>query len=158
MVVANIDQDSLTGRFVLTPNFSWSWHANLKFLYILMAVSLTIGLGFLLAGAWMILPYSILEISVLWICIYYCVYQCHRQEVITILEHQVIIERGVMKRQEAHNFNRSWSQFLVKRPRYRGDPDILSIRSHGQELEIGSFLSQPDKARLIKQLHRVVYG
>ncbi|MFT7131433.1 MAG: putative membrane protein [Cyclobacteriaceae bacterium] len=156
MVDSQLDQVSLTGRIILTPNFSWSWGANLKFLYTLMAVSLTMSMGFLVAGAWVILPYAVLELSVLWLCIYYCVYQCNRQEVITILEHEVIVERGVLKRQESRNFNRSWSQFLITRPKRYGDPDIVSIRSHGEEMEIGSFLSKPDKSQLIAHLRRVV--
>jgi len=158
MVVADINPASLTGRIVLKPNFSWSWRANLIFLYILMAISLTIGVGFLFMGAWVILPYSVLEIAVLWLSVYLCVYRCQRQEIITISPYEVIIEKGVLRRQEIRSFNRSWSQFLVKEPRHRGDPSTICIRSHGQEMEIGSFLNQPDKSNLISQLHRVVYG
>ena len=158
MVNSQLDQQSQTGRIILTPNFSWSWGANLKFLYTLMGVSMTMSMGFLIVGAWVILPYAILELSALWLAIYYCVCQCNRQEVITILEHEVIIERGVLKRQESTNFNRSWSQFLITRPKRYGDPDIVSIRSHGKEMEIGSFLNKPDKAQLIAHLRRVVYA
>ena len=158
MVDANIDNASLTGRIVLTPNFSWTWRANLTLLYSLMAISVTIGIGFLFAGAWLILPFSILEIAFLWLCIHYCVYRCYRQEIIIISTHEVVIEKGIFHRQEVRNFNRSWSQFLVKGPRRRGDTSTICIRSHGQELEIGSFLNQEDKTRLINRLHQVVYG
>ncbi|MFT6316904.1 MAG: putative membrane protein, partial [Candidatus Azotimanducaceae bacterium] len=37
-------------------------------------------------------------------------------------------------------------------------PDIVSIRSHGKEMEIGSFLNKPDKSQLIAHLRRVVYA
>ena len=158
MVVAEIHPQLLTGRIVLTPNLSWSWHANLMLLYGLMAISMTIGIGFLLMGAWVILPYSLLEISILWLCIYYCVYRCYRREIITISTHEVVIEKGILRRQEIRSFNRSWSQFLVKGPRRHGDLSKICIRSHGQEMEIGSFLNQPDKSALIHQLRQVVYG
>ncbi|MDA9366190.1 DUF2244 domain-containing protein [Pseudomonadales bacterium] len=158
MVEVDINPASLTGRIVLAPNFSWTWRANLTLLYSLMAISVVIGGGFLLAGAWLILPFSILEISFLWLCIHYCVSRCYRQEIITISTHEVMIEKGIFHRQEVRNFNRSWSQFLVKSPRRRGDTSTICIRSHGQELEIGSFLNQDDKTRLVRQLHQVVYG
>ena len=61
MVLAEINEQSLTGQIVLTPNFSWSWKANLYLLYTLMGISLVVGLGFMIHGAWLVLPFSILE-------------------------------------------------------------------------------------------------
>ncbi len=156
MVEADIDDSSHTGRIVLRPNASWSWRANLRFLYLLMAVSLTIGVGFLLMGAWVVLPYSLLEMSVLAACIYYCVRQCNRQEVITISEHRVQVERGVRMPSDRRDYHRIWAQFLVRPPRHPWDPEVVAIRSHGQELEIGQFLNRRDKLKLIAQLRRVV--
>jgi uncharacterized membrane protein len=57
MVQAQIDDQSHTGQIILSPNASWSWKANLYVLYTLMAISLTVGIGFAIMGAWMILPY-----------------------------------------------------------------------------------------------------
>ena len=84
MVLTEIDDRTNTGVIVLRPNNSWSWRANVAFLSIFMGVSLTIAIGFLFAGAWVIMPYSILEITVVAACIHYCVKQCSRQEVITV--------------------------------------------------------------------------
>lgn len=156
MVDANIDEVAHTGTIILKPNASWSWRANLYLLYTLMGVSLSIGTAFLFAGAWVILPYSILEMVVLGLCIFYCVRQCNRQEVITISEHEVMIERGIYHPVQSWNYYRIWAQFMVKSPRHPWDPAVVSIRSHGAELEIGSFLSRRDKTQLIAQLKRVV--
>ncbi len=158
MVLAEINEQALTGQIVLTPNFSWSWKANLYLLYTLMGVSLTIGMAFLVQGAWLVLPFSILEMLFLTSCIYYCLLKCDRQEVITISEHEVLIETGRKKPEQSRHFNRSWSQFLVSTPRHPWDPKKVSIRSHGKELEIGSFLNQRDKSELVGMLKRVVYG
>ena len=158
MVFAEINEDALTGKIVLTPNFSWTWQANLYFLYPLMAISLTIGVGFLLHGAWLVLPFSILEMLFLATCIYFCVLKCERQEVITISEHEVLIESGRRKPEQTRHFNRSWSQFLILPPKHPWDPKIVRIRSHGKEFEIGSFLNKSDKSELVGMLKRVVYG
>ncbi|MFT5563237.1 MAG: putative membrane protein, partial [Litorivivens sp.] len=53
MVDSQIDDSSHTGQIVLKPNASFSWRANLFLLYTLMAISLVIGLGFAIMGAWM---------------------------------------------------------------------------------------------------------
>lgn len=156
MIEARIDDRSHTGRIILRPNASWSWRANVWLLYTLAGLSFTIGIGFMLMGAWLILPYSFLEMSVLALCIYHCVRQCNRLEVITVSEHEVKIESGVRGPEESHKYHRLWAKFLVKSPRHPWDPATVSIRSHGKEQEIGSFLSRPDKALLVTHLRRVV--
>ena len=156
MIVADIDENSHTGIIILRPNNSWNWRANLLFLFILMAVSLSIAFGFLMAGAWVILPFSILELSVVAYCIYYCARQCSRQEVITISDFEVRIERGTRKPAAKETFQRMWAKFFVQTPRHPWDPVGLTIRSHGRESEIGSFLSRTDKRDLVSMLKRVV--
>ena len=156
MVEADIDDQRHTGRIILKPNASWSWRANLYVLYTLMGISVSIGVGFLLMGAWLVLPYSMIEMAVLTACIVYCVRQCNRKEVITISEDEVLVQRGIYKPMEHWNYKRMWARFMVRAPRHPWDPAVVSIRSHGKELELGSFLSKRDKSALIEQLRRVV--
>ncbi len=156
MVLTDIDDNTRTGTIVLRPNNSWSWRANLWFLCILLVVSFSIATGFLIAGAWVILPFTVIEMSVLGLCIHYCVKQCSRQEVITVSDHEVKIERGIRGPSEHEVFQRMWAKFFVKKPRHPWDPLKLSIASHGIESEIGAFLNQSDKSDLVKQLQRVI--
>lgn len=156
MVQAQIDDRSHTGRIVLKPNASWTWRANLWLLYTLAGLSFSIAIGFLMMGAWIVLAYSTAEMSILTLCIYYCVRQCNRQEVITVSEHEVIIERGISRPEQSWNYHRMWAKFLVKQPRHPWRPVVVAIRSHGKEVEIGGFLNQVDKTRLVDELKRVV--
>lgn len=156
MVQTFIDDGSRTGRIILKPNASWTWRANLWLLYTLMGVSFTIAIAFLLHGAWLVLPYTTLEMTALFACLYYCVRQCHRQEVITVSEHEVHVERGYRHPEQQWHYHRLWAKFLVKKPRHPWRRVVVSIRSHGEELEIGSFLNDPDKRALVKELKRVV--
>jgi len=158
MVEVHIDQTGTTGRLILTPNRSWSWRANLYILYTLIGVSLTISFGFLLVGAWVILPWALLELSFLGACIYYVVRRCYQQEVITLSEHEVLIERGFKEPSQRWNYHRLWAQFLIKEANHPWDPAMICIRSHGEELEIGQFLSKSDKSDLIVHLKRLVYS
>tara|TARA_R110002072_G_scaffold3830_6_gene27378 strand:- start:55523 stop:56005 length:483 start_codon:yes stop_codon:yes gene_type:complete len=156
MIDARIDDKSHTGQIILKPNASFSWAANLYLLYSLMGISLAIGIGFATMGAWMILPYSVLELSTLAVCIYVCVKNCNRQEVITVHEHEVRVEKGIRTPSETWNFHRLWAKFLVKPAKHPWEGQTVSIASHGKELELGSFLSRRDKLQLIACLKRVV--
>ncbi|MBD3649675.1 MAG: DUF2244 domain-containing protein [Pseudomonadales bacterium] len=156
MVSTNLDTKARTWRIVLRPNQSWGWHANLYILYTLIAVSTSIGLTFAVMGAWPVLPWSMLEMLVLALCLYHCAVQCNRQEVLTITEDKVILERGLRRPSESHVYHRVWSRFLIERPPHPWDPARVSIRSHGQQEEIGSFLSQRDKSALITELRDIV--
>ncbi len=156
MILADIDDQNRTGVIILRPNHSWSWRANVLFLSVLMGVSLSIAFGFLMAGAWVILPFSVLEMAVVALCIHYCVKQCSRQEVITISDHEVRIESGIRVATNAETYQRMWAKFFVQKPKHPWDPASLVIRSHGRELEIGSFLNRRDKHDLVKMLKRVV--
>ena len=94
MIELEIDDTTKTGRIILRPNHSWSWRYNLYLLYTLATISGLVSMGFLLAGAWIILPFSIIELSVLAACMYYCTKQCNQQEVITVSDEAVQIELG----------------------------------------------------------------
>ena len=60
----------------------------------LLTVSLIMGVFFIYVGAWVILPFSLLELSVLLACMYYCLRRAQRQEVIRVTAEHVTIERG----------------------------------------------------------------
>lgn len=156
MIEAHIDDRTRTGRIILKPNASWSWRANVWMLYSLATLSACIGIAFLIKGAWIVLPYSAAELTALTLCIYYSVRQCYRQEVITVSEHEVYVERGFKQPVERRQYHRLWAKFLVKAPRHPWCQTVIAIRSHGMDFEIGSFLNDPDKAQLILQLKRVV--
>ena len=158
MISANIDDNSQTGQIILQPNYSWPWRYNLYLLYTLTGISLSISIGFALLGAWVVLPYCVLELVVLGACMHYCVWQCSKREVITVSEEDVRIEKGINRPSESWDYQRHWAKFLVQKPRHSWDPAIVSIRSHGKETELGSFLNKPDKTELIRQLKRVVPG
>ena len=156
MVTSFIDDRTRTGQIILTPNASWTWQANLYLLYTLLAISLIIGIGFAVVGAWVILPYSLLELSVLAVCIYICVQKCHQQEVIRVEEHSVTVEKGIRSPDETFNYHRVWAKFVVKPPAHPWKTMTISIASHGEELELGGFLNRTDKQQLISELKRVV--
>lgn len=158
MVLADIDDNTHTGVLVLRPNQSWTWRANLYFLATLGCCSLFIATGFLLAGAWLVLPFTLVEMTVLGLCIHYCVKRCSLQEVITVSDYQVKIERGIRKPAEQQTYHRLWAKFFVSAPRHPWEPPQLCIASKGVSTEIGAFLNRQDKQTLVQHLKRIVSG
>lgn len=155
MIESHIKED-YTGTIVLRPNQSWTWRYNLYLLYTLLTVSLVMGAFFIYVGAWVILPFSLLELSVLLACMYYCLRRAQRQEVITVTEDHVTVEQGRQKPEASKQFIRFWSQFIVTPARHPWSACQVSIRSHGEELELGDFLNKEDKTLLVNELKRVV--
>ena len=63
MVAAECDAGTADCCVVIRPNCSLSWRRAVTVFCGISLVSLTIALGFSLLGYWLILPYSLLEMS-----------------------------------------------------------------------------------------------
>ena len=156
MVLTEIDGSTNTWVIVLRRNNSWSWRANLLFLSVFMGVSFTNAFGFMLAGARVILPFSLLKIAALGPCIHRCVRQCPRQEAITVTDYEITIESGIRKPFIQKTLKLTWAKFFESKPVKPWESPTLSMRSHSEEIKIDSFLYQRDKDELVSQLRRVV--
>ena len=108
MIESHINED-YTGTIVLRPNQSWTWRYNLYLLYTLLTVSIIMGVFFIYVGAWVILPFSLLELSVLLACMYYCLRRAQRQEVIRVTAGHVTIEQGRREPEATKQFIRFWA-------------------------------------------------
>ena len=87
---------------------------------------------------------------------YYCLKRAQRQEVIRVTEEHVTVEQGRKKPEKSHQFIRFWAQFVVKPANHPWSACHVSIKSHGEELELGRFLNREEKSRLVSELKRVV--
>jgi uncharacterized membrane protein len=157
MVQADIDENTGNGTIVLKPNNSASWRFNVMVMTSLAFIAITISVYFLLQGLWLILPFSGLELSSLYLGLYICVRKNATTEVITFRDNIVTIERGRICSEYAWEYQRSWSKIFVKSPEHRGYPKRIFIRSHGKELELGAFLNKQDKENFISRLKNIVY-
>ncbi len=155
VVEADINEITLTGQIILRPNKSSTWQANLNFLYALCGLTFALAVGFALMGGWLVLLYAILELAIVYWSIYLCCHWCNREEVITISEHDVVIEKNKQRPSEQMHYQRIWSKFMIRAPRHPWDPASISIRSHGRETVLGSFLNRSDAVILTRLLKHV---
>jgi uncharacterized membrane protein len=158
MVKTSINKNTGAAKIILRPNNSSSWKFNMQIVASLAFIAFCISTYFALQGLWLIFPFAGLEVGFLFFCMYYRLRANINMEVITFDDSTVVIERGSYHVEKAWKYHRMWAKIFVKKPTFRGHPKQIYIRSHGKELELGSFLNKKDKERLIKDLKLIVYA
>ncbi|PHS72399.1 MAG: hypothetical protein COB22_05170 [Cycloclasticus sp.] len=137
---------------VLRPNSSLSTRQALIFFAGISMVFLLIACIFLCMGLRMILPFSGLELAVLAYCLILALKKGKVQEVITISEKPVLVQRGLEEVEKQEELQMGWVQVNLEKPTHRGYPSSLIIRSHGRRIEVGHFLVESERKKLAKQL------
>lgn len=157
-MVTDIDHEVSTQKqFIVRRNQSLSWRGNKLFIYFMAAVSLGIAGMFALHGLWLILPFAGLEILALALGLYMCSLRCRDQEVVTVSDDVVTVEKGRKNPSEAWQFERAWLKLeLIKSPR-QGHPSKLLIRSKGKETEIGRCLTNDERKSLSDSLAKTLH-
>ncbi len=158
MVETTIDEKVGAATIVLRPNNSASWQTNLILVGVVAFILLCVSIYFALKSLWLIFPFAGLEIVVLLVSIYLRVRSNNSTEVITFDKTTVLVERGCHFAEKRWKYQRAWAKIFVKNPAFYGHPKKIFIRSHGKELELGSFLNNQDKEILIKDLKNIVYA
>jgi len=80
-------------KITVRPNNSLSVVNTMKLVCVLAAISISVGVGFALAGAWMVLPFAGLEIVAIAYAFYYITLRSGDFESITIENDRIVIEK-----------------------------------------------------------------
>ena len=120
-------------------------------------VSLTLGIAFVLAGAWLVLPWSLLEIGVL-AAAFVCLERRSRDwERLTVQGDRVIVEHVHGGRVQRREWNRHWLR--VETPAGRdGKPARILLRSGGEACEFGAELADDARGDVARRLRRLTVG
>jgi uncharacterized membrane protein len=121
---------------------------------LIAAVSLGLGVGFVVVGAWPVLPYSLLEVSVLAVA-FVCLERRARDfERLTVEGDRVIVERVRGGKVDRHEWNRRWLRIETTAGR-DGQPVRMMLRSAGQECEFGAALAAGRRGEVARALRRL---
>jgi len=156
MVIIRSEPDASCGRLILTPNRSATWNQNLLLIASMLTIYLVIGISFSLAGAYVVPIFSGLELIILFFVMYYVFRQSMQKEVITLLPDKVIIEKGVERPDQTWAFQRLWTHVLVDQCSEAHERPYVAFQFRDETVEIGSFLNDPEKERLIEQIRYMV--
>lgn len=141
-------------ELLIRPNRSFRWSEARWFLVPTFVISLAIGIGFLLLGYWMILPFAGLELLALAAALVQVRLSGCRAERVTFTGDRVIVakERAGQPEGPERVFQRAWARVVLARPLGGLQPSRLFIRSHGRRVELGDFLSDRERDDLARDL------
>ena len=140
-------------KIIVKPNCSLTVKNTIRLVTGLAGISILVGVGFTLAGAWMVLPFAGLEIVAIAYAFYYIHLRADDFESITIQDDSVIVEKHGYKLSEKVIFQRYWAR--VNLLRQFGGKSSLIIGSHGKEVEFGrNFVTEEQREWLVSQIRQ----
>lgn len=107
---------------------------------------------FLVQGIWMILPFTIIELTALGIALLIYARHALDYESIAIDGSSVTVEKNIGGKLERHEFNTKWLQLKQEEDGKR----LIRIEQSDQELPIGIFVPVDARAQFFKDLHQQI--
>jgi uncharacterized membrane protein len=121
----------------------------------LALVSLGLALIFALAGAWPVVPYAALEVSVLAVAFAYVERHARDWERLTVVGDRVVVERAIGGRQERREFNRLWVRVEVNEGGMSRVPHV-TLHSSGIACAFGDTLPVRERTAMARELRRLI--
>ncbi len=157
MVATQFDGLDYPRRFLIRPNCSVQWRDVVRFYAGIAVVSVGIAAGFAFKGAWLVLPFTGLEMLVLGAAFYVVSRRSADWQEVAIEGDSVLVTNSSAQRQgSALSFQRAWVRVELEDAMVKGHPSRLIMGSHGRHVEIGSCLNEKEKQALVVQLRRAV--
>ncbi len=138
--------------FDLRPNAGVYWRQTLVIFLMLSVVCLGVATAFAFAGFWPILPFAGLEVVALGAALYVSARRGDYREVIRVGPERIRIEKGRRTPEQTWDFSRAWSTVELQRSPLRLHPARLLIRSGGDQVECGAFLTDEERESLASEL------
>jgi uncharacterized membrane protein len=140
-------------HIVIRPNRSLSFRGMVWLFSAYLGLMAVIGLGFLSAGAWMVLPFAGIEALLIFL-VFYFVVCCHTNDYeLVIIDGEklsVISHQG--SSQSHHEFPHYWAKLKLECSEHSWYPSRLMLGCYGRFVEIGSGLREQDRQALAKKL------
>lgn len=134
------------------PNCSLTPRQKIWVFIAVASFPLIVSTGFLIAGAWLVMPFAGLELLVLGLAFY--LVHCHSEdyESITITGNNLAVEQRDYKTTRRMEFQCYWARVILRD--VPGGGQRLWLRSHGKEVEVGRYMSNDARLALAVQLKR----
>ena len=102
-------------EFIIKPNSSLSWKGNKIFFFMLFFVSFVIAFSFAMAGMWLIVPFTGLEMILLGSALTYCYIKNSQCEIVKIDENKVSVALIRMRTKKVFDCNKYWAKFILNK-------------------------------------------
>ena len=145
------DEGRVLFNALLTPNRSLSPRGFVILMAVLCAISFTAGLFFFLVGAWPVIGFLGLGVLLVYIAFRINYRRARMYETLHLTPDALTVRRVDPSGEETSwKFQAAWLQVLTEDP--HGRTSQLTLRSHGQSLVIGSFLTSKERLDLAQAL------
>jgi len=134
-------------------NLSLTAKTRWRIFGLLAMLSLTLALGFVAAGAWMVLPYSLLELTILALAFRYIERRAMDWERLTVSGDRVIVERCLAGARARREWNRPWVRAELEESRL--GHRRLWLCCGGERWEFGDALAEPERSAVARELRRL---
>jgi len=154
--VVTVSHDQAKLQIILKPNRSLNWRGNQLLIASFAVIALLITTVFIIAGAWVIAPFAGLEILLLSTALYYVCWKLNFQQVISIVDQRLVIEKGYYKPKQRWSFDRDNIAVAVKDKDHPWDAiEIMLFTKTGTDkIPIGEFLNKEDCEILLSALRQ----
>ncbi len=140
---------------VLTPHRSLGPGGFLVLMGGIVAVSFTVGMVFLIAGAWPIFGFFGLDVALIYWAFRVSYRSGRMRERLLMTRDELIVERIDPKGQVRRwTFQPYWLKVEIDDPPEHTSQ--LVLRSHGRSLAVGAFLSPPERGEVASALRRAL--
>jgi len=156
MVSLTTDPGNQDMVITIQRNCSLSWGQTKLAFTVLFAIIISVAFYFIALGAWLVAPFSGLEIALLGAGLYLSAHSGAKREIIRISSKNVVVYRGSKAVQEIMRFPRSWARVSLSTDPNNWYPSKLLLRSHGNSIEVGSDLIEAERIKLAGDLNEML--
>jgi len=118
----------------------------------MLGVVLTIAIGWLIVGVWMILPFAGLEVSLFALLMYLVSRHTYRSQEITLTAQAITVKNKLGSRESSSSINRMGSFLQVVETERDWNLPVLYLVNENQRINIGAFLNLKDRQALRNML------
>lgn len=126
----------------------------LAFFFGVCVVAVAVAVRFVLLGAWVVLPFALVELIGLGVAFFLMSRRARYSETIDVNEDTLFVIRRDWRSQHEWRFQPYWVQVILRLDANNWYPSRLFLRSHGQSIEIGTCLTDEERAELSAGLRR----
>ena len=152
--MVSVEKNKSSYLISLSPNSSLEGFARIIFLASITFVCGGIAIMFYFFGAFMILPFAGIELTILFIAFYLSFKWSSKKEKIYISQEMVKIEKGVNKAEYLWEEFRTFTSFQIKKD--ANESLRLSFRSKCEDVFVGDFLNEDDKQKLKNEVGFII--
>ncbi|MCG6871381.1 MAG: DUF2244 domain-containing protein [Gammaproteobacteria bacterium] len=139
-------------RAIVRPNCSLSAPATWLFVAAVFLTCMAIGIGFLAAGAWLVLPFAGLEVTALALAFWWLRRRSGDFEEVRVHGGRLSVLQRRFGREERFESPAAWARVRLHAGRSSWQPVRLWLRCHGREMELGIDLTDGARRCLADEL------